>query len=164
MAKTDIEDLAVLEKEGQRLKRKKRIFRAECRHVRTKKSKGLKATGTKGIMQCDHCKRKINFRPYSSLEETHAGEGIEKLEVAVGVVQNALEIIKYRAALDDDKPSDTVAAKAAALIIDLEGVPELMKAITAKKKDKEKQKKARKQLVDFGASALSFGGKKKKGW
>ena len=159
MAKSEIDTLLEIEKEAKNAKRKKRIFRAKCTHMRTKKSKGLKKTGTAGVLQCDCCKTKVDLRPYFS-----EGAGIDELEQAVKVVKNALEIVKLRAARDEDKKSDQVAEKAAAMIIELDAVPELMKSLTEKKKDKDKKKEKKARLVEFGASGLSFGGKQKKGW
>lgn len=152
--------------EEKKFKQRKRKFRASCPHC-TKKGKSLlKSTGTDDLHVCDRkgCGTKIDYRPYTTGDPK---DGIEKLEKAVAIVKNALEICKHRAALDgENKTSQNVLARSAALILELDSVPDILEALMEDPKGKKKDKKRKRHTIEHGFSALQFKKKKDKkgGW
>ena len=153
--------------EEKKFKQRKRKFRATCPHC-TKKGKSLlKSTGTEDLHVCDRkgCGVKVDYRPYTFSDPEI---GIKKLEDSVAVVKNALEICKHRAALDgDNKSSQNVQARAAALILEIDSVPDLLMALMEDPKGKKKNKKKKnRHTIEHGLGALKLGKKKDKkgGW
>jgi len=159
MAKKKYEDNEYLELLGEEknLKKKKRVFRAKCVHISKKGHRLLNPTDVEGVFECSRCHEKVDLRSWMGADD--AGER-ELMKHVDGVV-NALQIIKYRSALDSDDASRDVVKATSNLILQLSGVPDLMSAIADGGKKKKKEKKEKRKEISIGLN-IGFGGDKKK--
>ena len=157
----DEEGLALLAEE-KKFKIRKRKYKAACPHV-SKKGKSLLRGAGEHVHECARCKTKIDLRPYLKDEEDH---GVATLKEHVRHVRNALEICKYRAAIDgDNKNSRRILERCSAMILDLDSVPDLMEAMLENGESKKDKKRKKKQEIKLGLESLAFEKKKKnKGW
>lgn len=167
--KQDQEALEI-QSESKKLSARKIRFRANCTHVKDNgKPRIQPSRKNEHVHVCSRCNSEIDLRNYVQ-DRQH---GLEILDDAVGEVCNALEIIKYRAALDEynggsGKKSKQLIEFASTLLIQLPQVPEVIEALLEQSKSKEEKREHRKRELRLGLGSLSFGGgsgkKKKKGW
>jgi len=143
--------------EEKNLKKKKRVFRAKCTHLSKKGHRLLTPTDVDGVFECSRCHERVDLRSWMGADD--AGE--KQLNQSVAGVINALQIIKYRAAQDDDASSKDVVKATSNLILQLSGVGDLMKAIADGGKKKKKEKKEKRKEISIGLN-IGFGGDKKK--
>lgn len=151
--------------EERKFKLRKRKFRATCPHCSKKGKTLLSRTGTENVFQCSRkgCGTTVDLRKYVRVDSS----GIEELKGHADELRNALEICKHRAALDgDNKESQVIVSRCAALIMDLSAVPDLMESLLETTKSKNKKKEHHRQTIEMGLGSLAFNKKKKErgGW
>ena len=160
-----------IQSETKKLSARKIRFRANCTHVKDNgKPRIQPSRKNEYVFTCNRCNSEIDLRSYTQNRQA----GLDNLNDAVDEVCNALEIIKYRAALDETnggsgKKSKQLIEYSANLLIELPKVPEIIEALLDQGKNKEEKKEKRRRELRLGLSGLSFGGggdgkKKKKGW
>lgn len=161
--KYDAESDEILQDEKKFLKKKRR-FKANCPHAKNSGKSRLRAVeGQEHVHECTRCRTRLDLRKFVK----EADHGIGDLKANVAEVKNALEVIKYRAAIDENsKRSEGIVAFAAKMLMDIDTIPEIFEAILEETKSKKDKKKEKQREIKVGLDSLAFGKKKSKksGW